>query len=113
MRSIAESRDYTVAFDRTAETYSITPEGGAAGAALGTGWKGIDIYRDLSDGAVPPLSADDVVFRPNGSAATAGFEAVYLRNSPPAGERYRVKILGVTGKVTVEKWKGGSWGSAY
>ena len=54
-----------------------------------------------------------MIFRPDGTADTAGFEAVYLRNTPATSERYRVKVLGTTGKIGVERWTGGVWERAF
>jgi len=129
MRSVKEVRDYAVSFDLTAETYTVMwPETDSSlcdTPPYFPGWAGnecrnlialskkIDVYADTSDPGVASFSGNDVVFRPNGTASTAGYEAVYFRNLPPSGERYRVKVLGVTGKISVEKWKGGAWASAF
>jgi prepilin-type N-terminal cleavage/methylation domain-containing protein len=129
MRSVKEVRNYTVTFDLAAEAYTVKwPEPDSTlcdTPPYFPGWAGnecrnrlslsrrIDVYADTSDPGVASFSGSDVVFRPDGTAATAGYEAVYFRNQPPSGERYRVKVLGVTGKISVEKWKGGSWASAF
>lgn len=129
MRSVKEVRNYTVSFDLTAETYTVMwPEPDSSlcdTPPYFPGWAGdecrnvitlskrIDVYADTSDPGVASFSGNDVIFRPNGTASTAGYEAVYFRNQPPSGERYRVKVLGVTGKISVEKWKGGAWASAF
>lgn len=113
MRAASESRKYTVQVDLGSDTYIVVPEGGGASDTKGRLWKGVDLYSDGSDAQVPSLSGDTVDFRPNGTASVSGYEAVYLRNNPPRTERYRVRILGATGKVSVEKWAGGSWANAY
>ena len=113
MRSISEGKDYTVSFDHVNDTYTVTPEGGTAVGPGNFPWKRVDIYDDGSDPLVSSFSGDDVTFRPNGTAATAGYEAVYFKNNPVTNERYRVKVLGVTGKVKVERWMGGSWQNAF
>ena len=108
MRAVVDRRDYTVGVDYTTDTCSITPP---IGAAQKTG--SVDLYFDDSDPDCPSLSSQNVVFRPNGTADAAGFEAVYLRSrSAQVTVRYRVKILGATGKVSVEQWSGGAWGGA-
>lgn len=112
VRSIREVKDYTITFNLAGNTYSVTPEGGAPGPDYIPS-KRVELYSDGSDPSVPPFSGNNVVFRPNGTAVTAGYEAVYLRNRPQTAERYRVKILGTTGKVNVERWTGGSWISAF
>jgi prepilin-type N-terminal cleavage/methylation domain-containing protein len=113
MRAISEDKDFTIQIDLAGDTYVVIPEGGGASDEKGRQWKAVDLYSDGSDAQVPPLSGGNVDFRPNGTASVSGYEAVYLRNDPPRAERYRVRILGATGKVSVEKWKGGSWATAY
>lgn len=109
MKSIAERRNYTVSVDYAADTCRVEPSGETVrreGSA--------DLYADTSDPDCPPLSAQDVVFRPNGTADAVGFEAVYLKSrSPRVTTRYRVKVLGATGKIGVERRLGGGWVSAY
>lgn len=109
-RSILERKNYTVAFSETANTYTSTPAGGAAVGRFGNPWKSVDLYDDDTDPACPVFSGWDVVFRPNSSADTSGWEAVYLRTTGSI-VRYRVKVLGVTGRIAVEKWMGESWTS--
>jgi prepilin-type N-terminal cleavage/methylation domain-containing protein len=105
MRSVVERRDYLVSVDYTADACSVTPPVGTAQVG-----GSVDFYPDNTDPDCPSLSARDVVFRPNGTADAAGFEAVYLKSrSATVAARYRVKVLGATGKVRVEKWAGGAW----
>jgi len=109
MRSVVDRRDATVRVDYATDTCSST-------APVGTTKKigSIDLYLDNSDPDCPSLSDSNVVFRSNGTADAAGFEAVYLKSrSARVPMRYRVKILGATGKVSVEKWAGGEWYGAY
>jgi prepilin-type N-terminal cleavage/methylation domain-containing protein len=105
MRSVVERRDYLVSVDYTADVCSVSPPVGTAqvGGA-------VDFYLDNTDPDCPSLSSRNVVFRPNGTADAAGFEAVYLKSrSARVPARYRVKVLGATGKVSVERWAGGAW----
>ena len=113
MKAIREVKDYTVAFNLATDTYSVRPEGGSAAGPGANHWKRVEIYADGSDPSVKSFVGSDVVFRPNGTAVTAGYEAVYFRNRSPTGERYRVKVLGTTGKINVEHSAGGSWNSAF
>ena len=109
MRAVVERRDYTVSVNYAADTCSVTPPV-ATGPLAGS----VDLYLDDSDPDCPSLSSANIVFRPNSTADAAGFEAVYIRSRMarvPA--RFRVKILGATGKVGVEKWTGGAWLGAY
>lgn len=109
MRSVVDRGNYTVSADYASDALSATPLLGTA-LNIGSG----DLYLDSSDPDCPPLSSGDVVFRPNGTADAAGFEAVYIKSrSPRVRVRYRVKVLGATGKVSVEKWAGGEWYGAY
>jgi len=104
-RAIVERRNYTVTADYAGDTWSVAPAGIEARR-----WPGIDVHSDNSDPDCPSLVGQDVTFRPNGTATTAGFEAVYVRStSPRVLVRYRVKILGATGKVTVERLAEGTW----
>ena len=81
---------------------------------MGRRWAGVDIHADASDPGCPPLSARDVAFRANGTANAAGFEAVYIQSkSPGVPVRYRVKVLGATGKIAVERLAGGAWAGAF
>jgi prepilin-type N-terminal cleavage/methylation domain-containing protein len=114
MKSVSESRAYKVAFDVAGDTFTAGPVGEAA-SLIGSVSGRVDLYVDTSDPEVPSLSADDIVFRPNSTADTAapGYEALYLRNRPASAERYRVKVIGVTGRVGVERWDGGNWGRAF
>jgi prepilin-type N-terminal cleavage/methylation domain-containing protein len=113
-KSIFERKNYTVAVDYTTNNYTVTPAGGAALQRLGRAWGSVDLYADDSDEFCPPLSGQNIVFRPNSSADSVGFEAVYLRSQHAAVTiRYRVKVLGATGKSTTERWMGGAWVSAY
>ena len=111
-RAITERRRYTVTIDLAADTYAITPEGAASLPPIGEPWKGVDIYNDASDPAVQPFVGDAVVFYENGSADPVGYEAVYLRNAG-TDERYRVKVLGPTGKMAMERWFESNWTSVY
>lgn len=111
-RAVTERRNYTVNIDLTNDTYAITPQGGASLPPIGDTWKGVDIYNDTSDPSVDPFTADDVIFFPTGAADPVGYEAVYLRSGQTA-ERYRVKVLGPTGKMSMERWIGATWTSVY
>jgi prepilin-type N-terminal cleavage/methylation domain-containing protein len=126
MRSIGEMKYFRVTFDLSNDTRQL--EGGSVVFDAGSGtniiqWsveeaaarisRRVDIHADASDPLVPPFSGDTVIFRPNGTADTAGYEAVYLRNTPATNERYRVKVLGATGKIGVERWAGGTWAKAF
>ena len=105
MRSVVDRRDYTVRVDYAADSCSTTSP---VEATKKTG--SVDLYLDNSDPDCPPLSDSTVAFRPNGTADAAGFEAVYIKSrSARVQMRYRVKVLGATGKVGVEKWAGGEW----
>ena len=125
MRSIGEVLYYRMFFALAGDSYRI--DRGEVVTDPGTGnqvilWyvdhpaakvsKRVDLFADTSDALVQPFSGDTVIFRPDGTADTAGFEAVYLRNHPSTEERYRVKVLGTTGKINVERWAGGSWEKA-
>lgn len=109
MRAVVDRTNYTVGVDYATDTCSAAAP---VGATKQTG--SVDLYFDDNDPDCPSLSGSNVVFRPNGTADAAGFEAVYLRSrSTRVPVRYRVKILGATGKVNVEKWAGGDWAGAY
>ena len=109
MRSVVDRSDCTVSVDYAADRISAAPPVAAA-VIRGS----VDIYPDDSDPDCPSLSSRNVVFRPNGTADAAGFEAVYLRSrSAGVPARYRVKVLGATGKVSLEKWAGGEWRGSY
>jgi prepilin-type N-terminal cleavage/methylation domain-containing protein len=113
-KSIFERKNYTVAVDYTTNAYTVTPAGGTADRRLGAAWGSVDLYVDTSDETVPPLSNGDIVFLPNSSADSVGFEAVYLRSKQASVDlRYRIKVLGATAKTTTERWMGGTWVSAY
>jgi len=109
MRAVVDRVNYTVSVDYATDTCSTTPP---VGTTLVIGR--VDYYQDDTDPDCPSLSSQDVVFRPNGTADAAGFECVYLK-SLRAGVlvRYRVKVLGATGKISAEKWGGGDWVGAY
>lgn len=117
-KAIVDRTNYTVAFDGAADTYTTTKwlagaataAGGTVTGRVGPAWRSIDIFDDDTDPACPPFSAGDVVFRPNSSADASGFEAVYLRDAA-VSRRYRVKVLGVTGRIAVERWVGDAWQS--
>lgn len=126
MRSIAEAKYFRFTTDMASETRQL--EEGTVVFDPGSGtniiqWSAegpaeklsrrVDIYADTGDPLVPSLSGETVIFRPDGTTDGAGFEAVYLRNSPNTGERYRVKILGATGKIGIERWTGGTWDKAF
>jgi Tfp pilus assembly protein FimT len=126
MRSVTEMKYFRVIFDLTDDTRQLERGSVVFDAGSGTNiiqWSveepaekispRVDIHADTSDAAVPPFSGDTVIFRPDGSSDAAGFEAVYLRNTPATGERYRVKVLGATGKIGVERWAGGGWSKAF
>jgi len=126
MRSISEAKYFRVTFDLDNDTRQFDRGSVVFDAGSGNNviqWSvedpaekvsdRVDIYADTSDSLVPPFSGDVVIFRPDGTADTAGHEAVYLRNTPSSGERYRVKVLGTTGKIGVERWTGGSWDKAF
>lgn len=109
MKSVVDRKDYKVSVNYATDAYSAEP---AVGTAKKVG--SVDLYLDESDPECPSLSSGNVVFKPNGTADAAGFEAVYLRSrSARVPVRYRIKILGATGKVSVEKWAGGDWAGAY
>ena len=118
-KAIIDRTNYTVDFSESGNTYTTTKwlagatskAGGSVTGRVSAAWRSVDIYDDDSDPVCPTFSGWDVVFRPNSSADTAGYEAVYLRDTSVM-LRYRVKVLGVTGRITVEKWMGGSWVSA-
>jgi prepilin-type N-terminal cleavage/methylation domain-containing protein len=119
-KSIVDRRNYTVAFNETADTYSTTKwaagatseAGGTVTGRVSAPWRSVDIYDDDTDSACPTFSGWNVVFRPNSSADPAGYEGIYLRDTNVT-QRYRVKVIGVTGRITVERWMGGTWVSAY
>lgn len=108
-RSIVERAVFTARVDYANDTYSVTP-----GVESLPRWGSVDLYPDTSDPDCPSLSGQDVVFRPNGTADTVGFEAIYLKSKGArVAVRYRVKVLGATAKISVERWLGGSWVGAY
>lgn len=108
-KAIVERQNYTVSVDYTTETYTVAPPGGAARLP-----GSVDLHADNSDPDCPSLSAQNIVFRPNSTADAAGFEAVHLRSKSSSVQvRYRVKVLGATAKVGVERWAGGAWVGAY
>jgi len=109
MRSVVERRDYTLSVDYTAETFSAQPAIRPARIA-----GSVDLFADTSDPDCPSLASRSVLFRPNGTASAAGFEAVYLKStSAGVAMHYRVKVLGATGKITLERWTGGAWAGAF
>ena len=109
MRAVVDRRDFTVGVDYATDTCSASSPIGAT-KQMGS----VDLYFDDNDPDCPSLSDSNVVFRANGTADAAGFEAVYLKSrSARVTTRYRVKILGATGKVSTEKWTGGEWIGAY
>jgi prepilin-type N-terminal cleavage/methylation domain-containing protein len=109
MRAVVDRGNYTVSVNYATDTCMVTPR---VGTTLGGGR--VDYYLDNTDPDCLSLSDGDIVFRPNGTADAAGFEAVYLKSlSEQVLVRYRVKVLGATGKVSVEKWAGGDWVGAY
>lgn len=118
-KAIVDRLNYTIAFDEAANAYTTTkwlagassPAGGTITGRVGSPWRSVDIYADTSDPTCPPFTAGDVVFRPNSTADASGTEAVYLRDASVT-QRYRVKVLGVTGRITVERWLGDAWASA-
>jgi Tfp pilus assembly protein FimT len=126
MRSISEAKYFRVTFDLANDTRQLDRGSVVFDAGSGTNiiqWsvedsarkvsERVDLYADTSDPLVPPFSGGAVTFRPDGTVDTAGYEAVYIQNTPSSGERYRVKILGTTGKIGVERWAGGSWAKAF
>lgn len=105
MKAVVDRTDYRVSVDYAADGISAPAAVGAV-AIKGS----VDLYQDTTDLECPSLASGSVVFKPNGTAGAAGFEAVYLKSrSSKVQARYRVKILGATGKVSVEKWTGGTW----
>jgi hypothetical protein len=105
MRSVVDRSNYTVRVNYETDDVWAEPAVGTT-KKMGT----VDLYFDDTDPDCQPLSANYVVFSPNGTADAAGFEAVYLKSrSARVPARFRVKILGATGKVSVEKWAGGAW----
>jgi Tfp pilus assembly protein FimT len=126
MRSISEAKYFRVTFDLAGDTRQLERGTVVFDAGSGTNiiqWsvessarkvsERVDLHADTSDPLVPPFSGDAVIFRPDGTADTAGYEAVYLRSTPSTEERYRVKVLGATGKIGVERWTGGLWAKAF
>jgi Tfp pilus assembly protein FimT len=111
-KSIVERRNYTVQFNLATNTYAILAAGGGVARPVGQPWKDVDLYRDTSDATCPPFTGNRVVFRPNSTADNTGAAAIYLRNTA-VGRRYRVRVLGVTGKISTERWGGGSWESVF
>lgn len=113
MKSVSDGKSYNVVFDLAADTVTVSQVGGSVVSTRQLDPR-VDLYAVTVDpDGVVSFSGDSVTFRPNGTADTVNYEAAYLRNSPAAGERYRVKVLGVTGKVTVERWRGGAWSGAF
>ena len=109
MKSVVERRDYRVSVDYATDACSVSSDTTELTLVGGT----VDFYSDNTDPDCPSLSARNVVFRSNGTADAAGSEAVYLKSrSATVAVRYRVKVLGATGKVSVEKWAGGAWTGA-
>lgn len=109
MKAIVGRSNCTVTVDYAADEISTSPSVGIIKQA-----GSIDLYKDSTDPDCPSLSAGNLMFRPNGTADATGFEAVYLKSkSANIPVRYRVKILGATGKIAVEKWAGGAWAGAY
>ena len=111
-KAIVERKNYTLTLDYPNNSYTLTKAGGPtrAGTALGA----VVIDPDDSDETCPPLSDQNVVFRPNSTTDGVGYEAVYLKSKHPSiTTRYRIRVLGPTGKITVEKWTGGTWKSAF
>jgi len=111
-KAITERKRYTVSVDLSNDTYAITPEGSGSLPPIGEPWRGVDLYDDTSDPGVKPFIGNAIVFYENASTDAVGYEAVYLQNAQIA-ERYRVKVLGPTGKMSMERWIGGSWSSVY
>jgi len=110
MRAVVERRDYTVSVDYATDSCLVSPPTGA----LASGGGSVDLYDDSSDPDCPSLSSQSVTFRANSTATATGFEAIYLRSrSAKVLVRYRVKVLGATGKISLEKWAGGAWGGVY
>ena len=112
MKAISERRDYTVVFNLTNNNFTVTPSGGGA-LLKGTDCVGVQMYRDASDPNVNPFTNDTVSFLTDGTAPFDGEQAVYMKTSPYNGERYRVSVLGGTGKISMEHWAGGKWVSGF
>ena len=113
MKSVTDGKPYSVAFDLAGDSLTVSEAGGPVLTSRQLDRR-VDVYAVATDpDGVVSFSGNSVTFRPNGTADTVNFEAAYLRNDPFTGERYRVKVLGVTGKVSVERWTGGAWGSAF
>jgi prepilin-type N-terminal cleavage/methylation domain-containing protein len=109
MRAVVDRRVYTATVDYATDLVTVTPPVGTAVRRAAA-----DVYLDTSDPDCPALSSQDVAFLPNGTADASGFEAVYLRSrNAKVRTRYRVKVLGATGKVSLERWTGGEWVGAY
>jgi prepilin-type N-terminal cleavage/methylation domain-containing protein len=112
--AITQRRNYTLAVDYAADTYALTPDGGSAQPRAGEPWRSVDLYLDDTDPLCPPLSDQNVIFRPNSTTDAVGYEAVYLKSrSAAVRTRYRVKVLGATGKISTEKWVGDTWTPTY
>jgi Tfp pilus assembly protein FimT len=109
MRAIVERRDYTVNVDYAAESCTVQPALRPARIAAS-----VDLYADDTDPECLSLSSRNVVFRPNGTADAVGFEAVFFKSKADGVTvRYRVKVLGATGKISLERWTGGAWSGAF
>jgi len=108
-RAVTERRTFTVSVDYAAESWRVAPAGGTVRPR-----GGVDLFADAADPDCPPFSGGEIAFRANGTADAAGYEAVFLRSrSPRVPARYRVKVLGATGRVAVESWTGGAWAPSF
>jgi len=109
MRAVVDRSSYTVTVDYATDEVAASPP-----VAITKKTASVDLFLDNTDPDCPPLSSRNVVFRANGTADAAGFEAVYLKSrSARVAVRYRVKVMGATGKVGTEKWTGGEWVGAF
>ncbi len=116
MTAISKNRSEKITFNLDTDTFRYGMVGTDEGAnKRKLNWLDVDLYEETNGAvlqAVPslwPVSADEVEvsFKSNGTTTipdhAAYEEALYLRNKNNPDEIYRVKVLGETGIVTVER----------
>lgn len=114
MAAVHDRETYVVNFDLAGTRLTVAQkDGGWSSTAGGDDWRGLVIYRDESDPDVLFFAADSISFYSDGTSNAEGEKAAYIKTEPYNGERYRVSVVGSTGKVSMEHWDGEQWKSGY
>jgi len=119
MKAISSNSTQTLIFNVDTNSFSY-------GNVHSKDWVDIDIYKDTtSDAAAAPSLTDDsgseikVSFKSNGTTTIPDLpahntqEALYLQNQKNPGDKYRIRVIGTTGLIRLERMRAGSgaWGS--